>query len=894
MRKRNFRIKSLMIFLLLLTPFLAVVLSSKDYADVSSGSCDTGHKTLSIALTTNYTGNEVTIPQGETFDLEVTASGQVTGADVWIGYAFWHTDSDSIQLPDTSPFITEDSLVNEWNDGDDYYALFAWEAVTEPMTRTFRITPSASPTTEILTIQVAGKDDLRSNVIAFSITVVAPDNNPPDVTITSPTDNSYVGGSSVPITAIVDDNGGSGVDSVWAEITNATYNEMVILSGTEPNYSGTWDSTSVKDGVYNLIVKADDALGQLNDTEFITINVDNNPPEIFLESIIPNPSNGITTITVLNGSSDIDGNGIRTTISPPTGGDIHLDLNFQGSNIWNNTFTVTQTGTYLVKVNATDIAGNTVVIGPISVIGDLTLPNVVITSPTEGQDVGGIVSISGFAFGTGSKIASIYVNNSIWGDENQAPQIDTATGTQSGSFIFYNKSYIAPGVYWVEVNITDYAGNFNSTVRMFNMTSQDITPPTIFMEVSPDPSNGFTEILVISNEPLIIPPLLNITLPNSTVIYRPMVLIDTNTWRANYTVVNDGLHNIAISYTDLSSNQGYAFKTFMGDITAPTINLIVFPNPSNGLTIIEAYNFTEVVTSIYANISTPSGFIYRTLIYQGSNKWNATFTVTDNWIYVVRVNGTDLAGNVGYASQSITGDVIGPSIVIDGISPNPSNGFTTISVSNSTSDINEDGIRANVTTPSMILLHIELVYQGSNLWTGSFNVTEDGIYTIYVNATDVLGDSTHIGPSIIYGDFSNPIITINSPEIGDLGESPPNFNITIIDYSIDSTWYKIYDGSKWSEITFFTGTTGTINQTIWDSLNNGELIIRFFANDTFGNTGYSDTSFIKGTEPSDDDTELRILITGEQLTIIFIVLGFITIAGVIVALITNERKQQIR
>ena len=847
MRKKNFSIKLLIIILLLSTTFLGFVLSRYDQSNVASGDCGDGHGTLGITISTNYVGNQITIAQGETFDLEVTATGQVTGSS-WIGYAFWH-GSDGLQLPDTSPFTAHDNLINEWTDGVDNYAMFAWQSVVDPMTRTFRISTTSLSGTETLTIQVAGKDDLRSNVIAFSITIVAPDNDAPDVTITAPTDNSYVGGSSVDITAIVDDNGGSGVNNVWAEITNATYLETVVLSGTEPNYSGTWDSTIVEDGDYTLTVKATDLLGQLNDTESVAIKVDNNAPQISIESILPNPSNGVTTITVLNGSSDIDGNGIRATISPPTGGDIHLDLIYQGSNIWNNTFTITQTGKYLVEINATDLAGNTATVGPVSVTGDITLPQVIITSPTENQQVGGIISIAGLAFGTGSPIASIYINNSIWGDETQAPQIDTATGKTSGEFIFFNKSNIAPGFYSVEVNITDLAGNVNSTVRYFEMTADDITAPTVFLTADPDPSNGFIEITLISNEPLISLPSLNITLPNSTVIYRPMTLIDTNTWQADYTVVSDGVHTIGVSYTDLSSNTGFKYKTFTGDITAPYINLFVSPDPSNGLTIIEAYNVTEVVTSINADISTPSGMIYRTLIYQGSNKWNASFFVTENGIYDINVYGIDLAGNVGINSTAITGDVVGPSISIVSISPNPSIGLTTITVSNSTSDINMNGIRANVTSPSSDIMHLDLVYQGSDLWTVSFNVTEDGAYTIYVNATDILGDTTHLGPSIIYGDFSNPIITIHSPEVGDRGENPPVFNLTITEYVIDSTWYMIFDGNEWSEIVFFTGTTGTIDQSLWDSLSNGELIIRFFANDTFGNKGYSDTSFTKGSEP---------------------------------------------
>ena len=599
----------------------------------------------------------------------------------------------------------------------------------------------------------------------------------------------------------------------------------------------------------------------------------------------------MTTITVINSSADIDGNGIRATISPPTGGDIHLNLNYQGSNIWNNTFVITQTGTYFVSVNATDFASNTAIIGPIAVTGDITLPQVAITSPTEGQEVGGAISITGTASGTGSLISSIYINNTIWGDVLQAPQYDTATGNSAGSFTFYNKSKIAPGLYWVEINITDIAGNFNSSVRYFNMTSTDMTPPIITLIATPDPSNGFTDITVITNEALDSTPLLNITLPNSTVIYRPMSSIATNTWSADYTVVNDGSHKITVEATDLSLNTGIKTLNFTGDITQPTITLSVSPNPSNGLTIITAYNTTEVVDAIFANISTPSGFIYRSLEYQGSNKWNTTFMVTENGMYIININGTDLAGNVGYDSQAIDGDISGPGITLVSITPNPSNGLTIITVSNSTSDIDTNGIRANVTTPSMIILFVNLVYQGSNQWTGTFTVTEDGIYTIYINATDILGDSTHIGPAVINGDFTDPSITINDPILGDKGTNPPDFDLTIVDYSIDSMWYLIFDGSKWSEITFFTGTSGTINQSLWNSLNNGELIIRFFANDTFGNTGYADTSFIKEAASQGEDPDGVILISEEDLIMIITTTIFMVIGGVVIALINGEKKR---
>ena len=285
LKRQKYFLKILIVIAILSTSLIAVVFSHYNESNVSSGNCDDGHSREDITISTNYTGNSVLIDKAGYFDLEVTATGQDVG-DVWIGYAFWHTGTDNISIPDPSPFIAEDNLVDEWNDGVDYYAMFAWQTVTYPMTRTFRINTTSLSGTEILTIQVAGEnagggpDGKYSNVINFEINIKEYDN--PNVTINSPTDYAYVSGSSVIINATAGDGVGSGISSVWAEVTNTTYYEIVNMSGTEPNYIGNWDSTVVKDGVYTITILAEDNHGNLNDTESISINVINeyNGPQI--------------------------------------------------------------------------------------------------------------------------------------------------------------------------------------------------------------------------------------------------------------------------------------------------------------------------------------------------------------------------------------------------------------------------------------------------------------------------------------------------------------------------------------------------------------------------------------------------------------------------------------
>jgi len=795
-----------------------------------------------------------------------------------------------------------------------------------------------------------GADELVYITVNIALTVVTADNSAPSVVFTAPSDNAYVSGSSVLINVTADDGSGVGVDTVWAEITNATYSDNVSMSGTEPDYSGTWDSTVVFDGTYTLAVKANDTAGNLNNTESTSIKVDNSAPSITLDSVIPDPSNGITTLTVFNSSSDIDGNGIRANITDPSLGEIYLNLNYQGSNLWNGTFTVTQNGNYEVNINATDYAGNTgydgpasitgdvetpiisivsvlpnpsngvtTIIasnsssdidvngiwatittpnfqsihvdltypggniwngtfiitengvytvninttdnagntgyaGPIDITGDIIAPQVNIESPaTDNDQIGGsTISISGNAVGTGSNILGIYINDSRWGISKH-PQTDPS-GSASGPFIFNNNTNIPTGFYWVAINITDQAGNVNVSYRRFEVISFDINPPILVItSINPNPSNGFTNITVISNEPLKAIPLLNITLPSSTVIYRTMILISPLTWKTNYTVVSNGLHTININGTDNADNVGYVSATFTGDVAPPIISIdTLLPNPSNGLVIITAKNLSSDINEngIWATISTPSfQSIFVKLDYQAGNIWNGTFTVIENGAYTVNLNATDYANNTGYAGPlMITGDLVQPSISIVNALPDPSSGLVVITATNSSTDINEKGIWATITTPSLQSIFVKLNYQGGDIWNGTFIVVESGLYEITINATDIAENTGYSGPINISGDVTSPVIDINSPQQDSLiGTNAPAFKITVTEPNLHSTWYKLYNGTIWSNNVNFTGSIGTIETSLWNSMPNEVITIRFYANDTFGKIGTSQINVTKDT-----------------------------------------------
>ncbi len=86
-------------------------------------------------------------------------------------------------------------------------------------------------------------------------------------------------------------------------------------------------------------------------------------------------------------------------------------------------------------------------------------------------------------------------------------------------------------------------------------------------------------------------------------------------------------------------------------------------------------------------------------------------------------------------------------------------------------------------------------------------------------------------------DHYPPLITILYPIQNQVfGKSSPNFNQFILEPFLNTTWYSLNGGLNYT----FLGLSGTINQLIWNAYGNGTVTIRFYANDTAGNVGFTE------------------------------------------------------
>jgi len=142
----------------------------------------------------------------------------------------------------------------------------------------------------------------------------------------------------------------------------------------------------------------------------------------------------------------------------------------------------------------------------------------------------------------------------------------------------------------------------------------------------------------------------------------------------------------------------------------------------------------------------------------------------------------------------------------------------------------------------------------SNYWDNGLIGNYWGDYGGIDANDDGIGDSPYSIPGTagnqdrypIWDDGENglpPDLTIISPtQNAAFSIISPNFTVSINDLYIHTTWYQLIGGSK--NYTF-NGNSGMINQTLWDEFGNGLIILRVFANDTSGNTGYDEVPIFK-------------------------------------------------
>lgn len=159
-----------------------------------------------------------------------------------------------------------------------------------------------------------------------------------------------------------------------------------------------------------------------------------------------------------------------------------------------------------------------------------------------------------------------------------------------------------------------------------------------------------------------------------------------------------------------------------------------------------------------------------------------------------------------------------------------------------------------------------------NYWdnhTGPDVAPQDGIVDLpYVYIGGTAGSIDYLPKA----EDGAPRITIISPTEGSKFKAiAPSFVVEIVDDFLYEMWYTLDDGLH--NYTF-TDFAGSINQSVWDVLPEGEITIKFYARDIPGNVAFKVVTIIKDLSVGLDPGVLVLIV-------ILSIIGSVAVAGVI-------------
>ncbi|GAG12304.1 unnamed protein product, partial [marine sediment metagenome] len=169
----------------------------------------------------------------------------------------------------------------------------------------------------------------------------------------------------------------------------------------------------------------------------------------------------------------------------------------------------------------------------------------------------------------------------------------------------------------------------------------------------------------------------------------------------------------------------------------------------------------------------------------------------------------------------------------------------------------EDVYIAGITYSSLTLNSnftlIKYDKRGSYLWHklwGGDNYDEPYAISLDSNNSIYLAGMTNS-----YGPYDSCILKYSSltqvmlflPEQDEFfGIDSPQFDISVLDIDLNTTWYSLDEGMH---NYIFTGLSGNINQAEWDKFGEVKVNITFYANNSAGYIGYTNVSVNKDLTP---------------------------------------------
>jgi hypothetical protein len=587
---------------------------------------------------------------------------------------------------------------------------------------TFSVLVNASPLdgTKLVT---AAQTDAAGNSGNTSRSFVR-DSLGPVLTITSPSNNSYVGAS-----FLVSGTCESGLTVSFSGAGIASAGSVVCANNGTYSLSLT---TSAGDGAKAITASETDSSGNSSSASGSYLR-DATAPAVVITSPAANTVGGSSLVvggtceTGLNVT--LAGSGVSAAVvTPCASAAFSATVNFTAGS-----------GTKLVTASQTDAAGN---IGTDSrnFVSDLTPPTITITAPAANSYLPTTFAVTGACeTGFNVTVAGAGVASSV------------VTSCTAGAYSANMTVSSGEGSKVVTASQTDNAGNVASASRTF---LRDTVAPVLTIT---SPANGTTAqngiTLVGTCEAG-----LTVSFSGPGVSAASSIVCATNgTYSSALTFsAGDGAKTINLSEADAAGNTTQISGSFNRDTTAP---LVAITSPAadttaqNGLTVGGTCETGLNVTlsgAVTANVVVPCN----AGVFSGDILFNAgagSKTIT--------ASQTDAVGNVGTGSRNFIRDNVGPAVTITAPAANsylPAS-FTVTGACENGFNVTVGG--AGVATPVVVAC-------SSAAYSANVNVSAgEGAKVVTATQTDGAGNVGTASRSFLR-DTVAPVLTISSPANG--------------------------------------------------------------------------------------------------------------------------------
>ena len=329
-----------------------------------------------------------------------------------------------------------------------------------------------------------GNTNATDYTISFS---VAGDTTFPTVSMTAPSNNASVSGSSITLSASAsDDVSVAGVRFVLDDVT------YIGDEDTSFPYTISWDSTAASDGVHSIKAVARDGSSNVTDSSIITVTVDNTAP--VRSGASPTGTLGLYTTNAVVSLTTDESATCKYSTSPSTAYGSMTSFTTTGNTSHSSSIAgLVNGGSYAYYVKCRDSQSNTNASDyaiSFSVAADNTTPTVVITSPDDNDIVSGTTTLIAEA---SDDVGVVGVQ--FWLDDSEIDAADTSAPYT----LAWDSSAASEGSHIITAVAHDEAGNDAVSADVDIVVGNDI--PIISSISSGSPSRSGTTITWTTNEP---------------------------------------------------------------------------------------------------------------------------------------------------------------------------------------------------------------------------------------------------------------------------------------------------------------------------------------------------------------------------------------------------------